>query len=101
MEPWTPVEGAEVYIQIVNETLQDLPNEIVNRLEEDVPDVKHDFSDLFNDALENIDEGNYEGAIEKLNRIEELTYEQIVDSAERDALISMIDGLRAYLETLL
>jgi len=104
MEPWTPippVEDTEAYIEYVNETIHDLPDGIFSRPEEDVPDVKNDFSDLFDDALENIDEGNYEGAIEKLNTIKTRMYEEIVESEERQEVISMIDDLIAYLETLL
>jgi len=64
MEPWTP----ESYIDYINETIQDLPNEIFNRPEEDVSDIKNDLSNLLNDTRENINEGNYEFAIDKLNQ---------------------------------
>ena len=103
---WTPievppVEDTEAYIEYVNETRQDLPDGIFNRPEEDVADVKNDFSDLFDDALENIDEEDYEGAIEKLNRVREKIFEEIVESADREEIICLIDDLIAYLETLL
>ena len=96
-----PVEDTEAYIEYVNQTIQDLPDEIFSKPDEDVPDIKNDFSDLFNDTLENINEGNYEGAIEKLNRIRTMIYEEIVESAERQEIISLIDDLIEYLETLL
>ncbi len=96
-----PVEDTEAYIDYVSGITQILPDEAFDRPEEDVPDVKNDLTDLFDDALENINEGDYEGAIEKLNRIKEFIYEQIVESAERQEIISLIDGLIAYLETLL
>jgi len=106
MNPWSlpevpPVEDTEAYIEYVNETQQDLQDGIFSRPEEDVPDVKNDFSDLFDDALENIDEGNYERAIEKLDRIKTKMYGAMVESAERQEIISLIDDLIAYLETFL
>jgi len=104
MEPWTPippVEDTEAYIEYVNETIQDLQDGIFSRPDEDVPDAKNDFSDLFDDALENIDEGNYEGAIEKLNTIKMRMYEEIVESDERQEIISLIEDFIEYLETLL
>jgi len=106
IKPWTPievppVEDTEAYVEYVNETIQDLPDEIFDRPGEDVLDVKNDFSDLFDDALENINEGNYEDAIEKLNRIKEKIYEEMVGSDEREEIISLIDDLIEYLETLL
>lgn len=88
-------------LEYVNETIRDLPDELFNRTAEDVPNIKEDFSDLFNDTFENINEGNYEGAIEKLNRIKEKIYEEIVESTEREELISMIDALIASIEPLL
>lgn len=96
-----PVENTEDYIEYVNGTAQDLPDEIFNKTAEDAPDLKNDFSDLLNDTLENVDEGNYEAAIEKLNRIEEEIYEEIVESDERQEIISMINDLIEYLESLL
>jgi len=101
MEPWylTEVDDTEAYMKYVNETIQDLPDEAFNRPPEDVPDVKNDFSDLFYDVLESIDAGNYEGAIEKLNKIKEKMYEEIVESDGRQEIISLIDDLIAYLQT--
>lgn len=102
--PWTPiprVEDTEAYTEYVNETIQELSDELFNKTAEDVPDIKNDFSDLFNDTLENINEGNYVGAIEKLNMIKQKIYEEMVECAERQELISLIDDLIAYLETLL
>lgn len=96
-----PTEDTEDYIEYVDETIEDLPDEAFDRPEEDVPDSKNDFSDLFEDALENIEEGNYEGAIEKLNRIKQKACEEMIDSTERDELLSMVEDLVAYLETLL
>ena len=106
VEPWSPievppVEDTEAYIDYVNETIQDLPDEIFNKPGEDILDVKYDFSDLFDNALENINEGNYEGAIEKLETIKEKIYQEMVESAERQEIISLVDDLIAYLETLL
>jgi len=106
MEPWSPievppVEDTEAYIDYVNKTMQNLPDDIFNKPGEDVPDVKDDFSDLFDDALESIDEGNYEGAIEKLNTIKMRMYEEIVESEERQETISLIDDLITCLQTLL
>jgi len=96
-----PVEDTEDYVEYVNETIQDLPNEIFNETAEDVPDVMNDFSDLFNDTLENINQEDYEGAIEKLNSIKEGIYEDIMESDERQKLIDLVDDLIAYLETLI
>ena len=98
--PVPPVEDTEAYMEYTNETIQDLPDEIFSKPGEDVPDVKNDFSDLFDDALENIDEGNYELAIEKLNMIKTKIYEEMAESDERQETISMVDDLIAYLETL-
>jgi len=105
MEPWTPVEAppvedTEAYVVYVNGTIQELPYEIFNRPEEDVPGIKNDFSDLLDDALENIKEGNYEGAIDKLNRIKDKIFEEMVESADRERILSLVDDLIAYLETL-
>ncbi|NIQ06742.1 MAG: hypothetical protein GWO20_13740 [Candidatus Korarchaeota archaeon] len=77
-----------------------MPNKVFGKPEEDVPDLKDDFSDLFDDALENIDEGDYEGAIEKLEKIKQKVFEEILESDERQEMISLIDTLIAYLETL-
>ena len=47
MNPWTPippVEDTDAYIDYVNETVQDLPDDIFDVPGEDVPDVKYDFS---------------------------------------------------------
>lgn len=96
-----PVEDTDAYIEYVNETIQDLPDEIFNRPEEDISVVKNDFSVLLNDTMENINEGNYEGAIVKLNRIKVEIYEEMVESAEREEIISLIDELIAYVESLL
>jgi len=101
VDPEPTAVSAEDYIDNVDEMIQDLPDEIFDEASEDVPDIKTDFSDLFSDALENIEEGNYEGAVEKLNRIKEKIYEEIVESAERQELISMIDALIASIENLL
>ncbi|UCE29337.1 MAG: LamG domain-containing protein [Candidatus Bathyarchaeota archaeon] len=100
-KPVPPVEDTDAYIGYVNETTQGLPDVVFSKPGEDVQDIKDDFSDLFTDTLENINEGIYEGAIEKLNGIKERTYEDIVESTERDELISLIDDLIAHLETLL
>lgn len=93
------VEDTEAYIEYVNGTMQDLPDEMFVGPEEDVPDLKHDFSDLFDDTLENIAEGNYEGAIEKLNSIKERILEEMVESGERQELLVIVDDLIAYLES--
>ena len=95
------VENTAAYIEYISETIQDLPDEIFSKPEEDVPDLKNDFSDLFDDALENINESNCEGAIEKLDRIKQKIYEEIMESDERQEIISMINNLITYLETLL
>jgi len=95
------VADTEDYIDYANETIQDLPDELFNQTTEDVPAIKDDFSDLFNDTLENINEGDFIRAIEKLNVIRQKVYEEMVECAEREELIALIDDLIAYLETLL
>ncbi len=103
MDPWeVPLVGdTEAYIEYIDEAIQELPDEMFGRPGEDVPDVKNDFSELFDDALENIGEENYQGAIEKLNRIKEKIREEMVESIQRQKLILLIDDLIEYLETLL
>ena len=96
-----PVEDPEAYLTYLNTAILDVPDELFHRPTEDVPDVKDDFSDLLLDALENIDEGNIEGAIEKLNEINTRKYAELVESAERDYINSLIDNLIAYLTALL
>lgn len=104
--PWTfpevpPADDTDAYIGYVNETIQDLPDEKFIRSEEDVSDLKNDFSDLWNDIRENINEGNYEIAIGKLNWIKGRIYQEIVASVEREKIIFLINDLISYLETLL
>lgn len=94
------IEDTESYIEYVNTTIQELPNATFIKPEEDIADIKYDFSDKFNDILENIDEETYERAIEHLEEIRAFVYEQVVPSDERQEIIDMVDALIAYLKTL-
>ncbi len=94
------VEDTEAYVGYINETITDLPDELFSRSEEDIPEVQEDFSDLLDDALENINEENYDFAKEKLNRIKENIYTELIESPERQEIISLIDDLIAYVESL-
>jgi len=87
-------------IENMNQTIQDLPDELFIS-EEDVADVKRDFSDSFNDVIENVDEGRYMDVIVKLNAIKQRIYKEIVECDEREEIISMIRNLIAYLENFL
>lgn len=93
------VENTETYVEYVNETIWNLQDEVYDRQDEDIEDAKNDFSDLFEDALENINEGNYVKAVEKLSKIIAEMYEQMVECVERQEQIDLINDLIAYLET--
>lgn len=90
----------EQVIQDLKNTVEDLEEDCFVKPEEDVADIKDDFLDKFDDIAENIEEGNYERAIEHLEEAKAFAYEQITESAEREGIIAMIDVLIEYLETL-
>lgn len=93
-----PVEDTEDYIEYVNETVQEISFVEFAKPEEDVTDIKYDFSDKFSDIFENIDEENYERAIEHLEEIKAFVCEQMVESDESKEIIDMINNLIAYLK---
>jgi nitrous oxidase accessory protein len=96
------VDESEDYVGYLDDAVQELSDDVFVRTEDaDIADLKDDCSDLFADALENIQEGDYEGAIDKLNSIKALMNEEITESAERAELVSLIDDFIAHLEAFL
>lgn len=95
-------DDPDAYVEYVDQAIQDLPDELFTLTEgNDIRNVKKYYSEKFREVLFEINRKNdYEQAINKLEEIRTNMYNDIVDSEERDVLISQIDYFIAYLETL-
>ena len=102
------IRSAEEAIPIVNDYIQDLPDDA---FEKNPDQQKKVFSEKLNEAIELIDAGVYQEAIDKLQHDirakadghvdGKLANDWIIDPEAQQEICKMIDDLIAYLETLL
>jgi hypothetical protein len=98
------IRGLDVWFTVlpatINSYIQGLPAVEFTKPEEDVADIKDDFADKFADVEENINEEDYERAIQHLEEIIDFVDVQIKDPEKQGIIIRMIAALIAHLETL-
>ena len=101
-------EDAKALLEDLKAEVEELPNEAFIKYDPtepdtlgDIEDIKGDFADKSDNVIENIvdEDPNYNKALEKLEELKDMLYEQITEPYRGD-LLDKIDLIRSILETL-